>query len=127
MIRVQPTSSDSQRFLIGSDLSDTTDAAQEVQTWLEHNGCVIPDSSRRLAVYEDGILVREWVLAERVAQTQEVPVADPMAAGNSNLFLRFWQRRNNTGEPAASVRGLSETIVLHFAEDVADEDSERVA
>jgi hypothetical protein len=69
MIRVQPSSSHRDRVLVGSDLCDPAAARHEVNVWLAANGYFVPECSRLLSVFEDGVLVREWTLAERYPQT----------------------------------------------------------
>jgi hypothetical protein len=100
MIRIQPTSSDSDRLLIGSDLTDTQAAYAEMDEWIQNNNCRVPENPRRLSVFEDGVLVREWMLVERCVENTET----------DTIFHRLWQRR----EKAVNHDGVCETIRLRF-------------
>ena len=103
MIRIQPTSSDSDRLLIGSDLDNAEEANVEIENWVKENNCRVPETPRRLAVYEHGVLVREWVLVERAQEvTQNI---------TSHLFHKFWQRKSAREEAAT---GKCEVIHLRF-------------
>lgn len=65
MVLVKPSSTYQHQMLVGSDLLDSAAARREVEAWLAENDYRIPAHSRPLSVFEDGIFVREWVLAQR--------------------------------------------------------------
>jgi hypothetical protein len=96
MIRVQPTSSGEDQLLVGSDLADPADARAEVEEWVARNGYQIPKNTRQLSIFENGVLIREWVLVEAKQEPARLP-ASP--------FSRFWRR---PAEPAATA---SEKII----------------
>lgn len=102
MIRIQPTSSDTNRLLIGSDLEDVEAADAEVNEWIANNNCRVPETPRRLSVYEDGVLVREWMLVEKCMENTD--------AETDTIFHRLWQRRDK----AVNHNGACETIRLRF-------------
>ena len=103
MIRIQPTSNDSERLLIGSDLDDPEAANCEIENWVKDNNCRVPENPRRLAVYEHGVLIREWVLVERAQEAAQ--------DNTSHLFMKFWQRKAARSE---AVQGECEVIHLRF-------------
>jgi|GEM_PF-3647056 hypothetical protein len=115
MIRIQPTTSDSNLFLIGSDLTESSAAAQEIGLWIEENNCRLPENPRRLSVYEDGILVREWVLVERCPEAMRQEVTP-------KLFMKFWQRR-----AASNAAPVSTCETIHLRFDDEDETVRRAA
>jgi hypothetical protein len=94
MIRVQPTSSGEDQLLVGSDLEDPAAARAEVEEWVSRNNYSIPRNTRQLSVFENGVLVREWVLVEAKQETaQRLP---------SGPFARFWRRPAEAKSPATS-------------------------
>lgn len=93
MIRVQPTSSGEDQLLVGSDLTDPSDARAEVEEWVARNGYQIPKNTRQLSIFENGVLIREWVLVEAKQEPTRLP-ASP--------FTRFWRR---TAEPVVAESG----------------------
>jgi hypothetical protein len=103
MIRIQPTSSDSDRLLIGSDLADSDAACAEIDEWIKDNNCRVPETPRRLSVYEDGVLIREWMLVERCMENTD--------SDTDTIFHRLWQRRDKA---AVNHNGACETIRLRF-------------
>lgn len=109
MIRIQPTSSDENRILVGSDLKDPDAAQSEISEWVNSNNCRMPDNPRRLAVYEDGMLVREWVLVERCVE--------PSRNMGQEMFGKLWQRKS-TPENKQHAKGQCETIYLRFDRDM---------
>jgi hypothetical protein len=85
MIRIQPSSSDQERVLVGSDLADPAAARREVEAWVAANQYRLARGARPLAFFEDGMLVREWVLAERAPQQRRV--LSPLES-----LMNFWRR-----------------------------------
>ena len=65
MVKVQPSSASEERVLIGSDQTDREAARQEIDAWVTANHYRVDRKARPLAFYEDGVLVREWLVAER--------------------------------------------------------------
>ena len=100
MIRVQPTSSGEDQLLVGSDLIDPAAARGEVEEWVARNGYLIPKNTRQLSIFENGVLVREWVLVEA---KQEIAPRLP-----ASPFSRFWRR------PAeqTAVADASENVIM---------------
>jgi hypothetical protein len=96
MIRVQPTSSGEDQLLVGSDLTDPAAARGEVEDWVARNGYQIPLNARQLSIFENGILIREWVLVEAKEEPARLP-ASP--------FTRFWRR------PAEPAVATSEKVI----------------
>jgi hypothetical protein len=88
MVLVKPSSTYPDRLLVGSDLADPEEARREVETWLTENEYHVPRNARQLSVFQEGVFVREWVLAERL-EVQPTPIASP--------FARWFQRGNGNG------------------------------
>jgi hypothetical protein len=109
MIRIQPTSSDENRILVGSDLKDPDAAQSEISEWVNANNCRLPDNPRRLAVYEDGMLVREWVLVERCVESNR--------SVGQEMFGKLWQRKTSSENKKRAV-GQCETIYLRFDDEM---------
>ena len=103
MIRVQPTSSSGNRFLIGSDSTDPSAARREVEIWIAENNCCLPRTARHLSVFEQGKLVREWVLVERLPE----PVSFPIEP--TNAFRRLLGRRTE-----AIVAAKSDNVIILY-------------
>lgn len=97
MIRVQPTTSGGNRFLIGSDLRDPDAAQCEVEEWMTKHNCVHPRNARHLSVFERGVLVREWVLVERNPDIAPLPTPN---GGGENPLWRQANQQNLSATPA---------------------------
>ena len=89
MVLVKPSSTYQHQMLVGSDLLDSAAARREVESWLTENDFRIPANARPLSVFEDGVFIREWVLAERT--TESVPLTS---------WTRLFQRGGNSGTTA---------------------------
>lgn len=85
MVLVLPSSTCPDRVLIGSDRDDPIAARREVDTWLAENRHYVPRTARHLSVFEDGVFVREWVVAER---PQEEESSGTPLANLGRLFHR---------------------------------------
>ncbi|MDX1932302.1 MAG: hypothetical protein SFU56_06830 [Capsulimonadales bacterium] len=107
MIRVQPTTANGNRLLIGSDLKDAADARREVEEWMHRNHCVLPANARHLTVFENGVVVREWVLVERVPVPVTVP---PTTPDRPSTNLRAGLRRLTTPESGPTNFGPLPTL-----------------
>lgn len=64
MVRIQQASACPEKLLIGSDLPNALAARRELEQWAASNGYRLPKRARQLSVFENGTLVREWVLVE---------------------------------------------------------------
>lgn len=90
MIRIQPTSARSDSVLVGSDLSDPREARCEVEAWADENDFVIGRNNRPLCVFEHGILVREWVLAQGRRPADPSDPTDSYRASSSSSRPLPW-------------------------------------
>jgi hypothetical protein len=73
-------------MLIGSDLKDRAAARREVDNWIAQHRCRVPDDARHLSVFENGVLVREWVLVERHPDPL-TPAPRPLPYRRSDIIL----------------------------------------
>lgn len=109
MIRIQPTTANVTRMLIGSDLPDAEAARLEVEEWVEQNNWSLPEDARQLTVFENGVAVREWLLVER-PMTTVIVAPEPDQSG----LVPFWR---NIGAKSGTGRSLDRdnTITLYPA------------
>lgn len=73
MVRIQRSEACPDKMLVGSDLPDSRAAWRELEVWVEQNGYSLSRNARHLSVFEQGNLVREWVVVERAAQRRRLP------------------------------------------------------
>ena len=73
MVRIQKSEACPDKMLVGSDLPDSRAAWRELEVWVEQNGYCLSRNARHLSVFEQGTLVREWVVVERAAQRRPFP------------------------------------------------------
>ncbi len=66
MVRIQRPLSYPDKLLIGSDQPDAPSARRELEQWVERNGYFLPEDACHFSVWEHGVLLREWVLVERL-------------------------------------------------------------
>ncbi len=65
MVRVQHSQACPGKLLIGSDLPSLLAARRELEQWVAESGYRVSRAGpRHLSVFEDGALVREWVVVE---------------------------------------------------------------
>lgn len=65
MVRVQHSQACPDKLLIGSDLPCRLAARRELEQWAVESGHRVSRSGpRQLSVFEEGALVREWVVVE---------------------------------------------------------------
>ena len=64
MIMTQPFAAQRNKMMVASDLSDTGAAQAEMADWFQANGYRPVCRQGPIFVYEDGVVVREWTLAE---------------------------------------------------------------
>ena len=80
MIRVEYPANQADKLLIGSDLPTATAARFELSEWSKRNGYRQARDARSLSVYEQGTLVREWMLVERRAERKPLFPFNPLAS-----------------------------------------------
>ena len=88
MIRIQPSAAGSHRMLIGSDLQDRSAARREVDGWIARVQCHVPKNARHLSVFENGVLIREWVLVERRPERPVLTHGSPSPLRPHIVFVR---------------------------------------
>jgi hypothetical protein len=94
---------DGGKLLIGSDLPDRLAARRELECWAAENGYHLPRDARQLSVFDQGTLVREWVVVEAL----------PGRRGRSSAFsfnplslLRAGRRETADGAAAPRKRAV---------------------
>lgn len=66
MIRTQHSLAAPDKMLVGSDLPSRLAARRELEQWIGARGYRLARAgARRLSVFEQGALVREWMIVER--------------------------------------------------------------
>ena len=99
MVRVQRSEAYPDKILIGSDLPSSLAARRELERWVKQNGYRLSRGARHLSVFENGALVREWMVVERAP---ECKLWAPFA---------FLARRRGSTAPAEPVVVSDKTAV----------------
>jgi hypothetical protein len=75
-------------MLIGSDLKDRSAARREVDGWITRHHCHVPKNARHLSVFENGVLIREWVLVEGRPEVPVLTQGSPLSPGPDIVLVR---------------------------------------
>ena len=73
MVTIHPTRERRNYLLVSSDETDRVAARREIAHWAAERHLPLPARPRRLALVEENRLVAEWVVIERVQDTEPMP------------------------------------------------------
>ena len=91
MVRTQRPSIYENKLLVGSDLADPGAARRELEQWVRDKGYHLPAEPRQFSVFDQGMLVREWVLVDMLPESKR--------ARPRRLFP--WLRARSAARPSA--------------------------